>query len=369
MRPIPQRRRPRDDPTRPLPARLWSTRPDCPTLLLPAQLCTDDPTPPWFRPALFYPTFHPSPTHPRPFPDYPSHPAPGLLIPAPPDCPHLPGHDSDRLPVPRHPAFRPDLTRLPIPPLAVSTLVYRAPTTLSCPLQLGLPPARSHPDNPERNEPMTSVFADLKQSVYPHRWKGTLLVHEIHGGTPSDPNKAEGWIKSKMELKDDTIRSLVIDTMAERGITAEEAVKEAASLKHLNGFKRDSEGLYIEGRQLKAAIKEAANIRWPKERWGVSRKGTRSFFAEHVFVEEERLHLGVAEPSGIHQRFVHTWKGAGIQYEEYVTEAKVSFHVLTDNKFTKEQWAQLWLTGEQQGVGASRSLGFGTYEVIEWSKA
>jgi hypothetical protein len=29
----------------------------------------------------------------------------------------------------------------------------------------------------------------------------------------------------------------------------------------------------------------------------------------------------------------------------------------------------LWLTGEQQGVGASRSQGFGRYEVIKWEAA
>lgn len=29
----------------------------------------------------------------------------------------------------------------------------------------------------------------------------------------------------------------------------------------------------------------------------------------------------------------------------------------------------LWLTGQQQGIGASRSQGFGRYEVVAWSKA
>lgn len=213
---------------------------------------------------------------------------------------------------------------------------------------------------------MTSVFADYRTTTFPYRYRASLLVHEIHGGVPSDPNKGEGWIKSKLALKDDLIREMVVDAMAERGVNAEEAVAESVALKHLNGFKRDSSGLYIEGRQVKAAIKESANIRWPKERWGISKKGTRSFFAEHVFVEEDRISLGVEEPSGIHQRFVHTWRGAGIQYEEYVADAKVTFHVLTDYEFTTAQWAALWTTGEMQGIGASRSMGFGTYDVTEW---
>lgn len=214
-----------------------------------------------------------------------------------------------------------------------------------------------------------SVFDNYRTKAYPHTYNGTLLVATICGGTPTDPKVAEGWLRTKMADKDDLIRQMVAETMTERGVTAEEATEAVMVDKHLNGFKRDSEGLYIEGRQLKAAIKEAANIRWPKDRWGPSSKGTRSFFAEHVFVLEDRLHLGVAEPTGISQRFVHTWRGNGIQYEEYVEAAKINFTVVTDHKFTAEQWAMLWLTGEQNGIGATRSQGFGRYEVVRWEAA
>lgn len=215
---------------------------------------------------------------------------------------------------------------------------------------------------------MTSVFADLKASAYPYRYEGTLLVGTIAGGIPTDPKVAEGWLRTKIADKDDLIRQMVAETMVERGVTADEAAAIVDTSKHLNGFKRDDNGLYIEGRQLKAAIKEAANVRWPKERWGPSRKGTLSFFAEHVFVVDDRLPLGVTEPTGIVQRFVHTWRGTGIQYEEYVENAKVDFTLITDFEFTKEQWAMLWLTGEQQGIGATRSQGFGRYEVVRWER-
>jgi hypothetical protein len=212
-----------------------------------------------------------------------------------------------------------------------------------------------------------SLFDDLREQAYPHRFRATLLVATLAGGVPTDPKVAEGWLRTKMADKDDLIREMVATTMAERGIPAEEAIAEVDSLKHLNGFKRNADGLYIEGRQVKAAIKEAANVRWPKDRWGPSRKGTLSYFAEHVFVVEDTIPLGVVEASGINQRFVHTWRGTGIQYEEYVTDAKVSFTVVTDSEeLTRDRWGMLWLTGEQQGVGASRSQGFGRYEIVEW---
>lgn len=216
---------------------------------------------------------------------------------------------------------------------------------------------------------MTSVFAKYTPKAYPYTFHGTLLVGTIAGGTPTDPKVAEGWLKTKLADKDDLIREAVAEVMVERGVTADEATRLVDQNKHLNGFKRDALGLYIEGRQLKAAIKEAANVRWPKAKWGPSSKGTLGFFAEHVFVQEDRLHLGVIEPTGIAQRFVHTWRGNGIQYEEYVENAKVDFTIATDHEFKAEEWGLLWLTGENQGIGASRSQGFGRYEVVRWEKA
>ncbi|WP_433233839.1 hypothetical protein [Actinomadura nitritigenes] len=219
-----------------------------------------------------------------------------------------------------------------------------------------------------------SVFAKYLEKAWPHTFAGTLTVRNIAGGTPSDPHVAEGWLRTKLADRDDLIREAVATTMAERGITADEAAKEVDTLKHLNGFKRDDRGLYIEGRQLKAALKEAASVAVASNKlkargWGKTNKGLLSYLSEHVMVVEERLHLGVSEPTGIAQRFVHTWRGTGIQYEEYVEEAKVDFTLVTDHDFSEEEWAMIWLTGEQQGIGASRSQGYGRYEVVRWEAA
>jgi hypothetical protein len=220
---------------------------------------------------------------------------------------------------------------------------------------------------------MTNVFAKYQNKAWPHEFSGTLHIRNIAGGVPSDEKVAEGWLKTKLADKDDLIREAVAKTMVDRGITAEEAMKEVDSLKHLNGFKRDDSGLYIEGRQLKAAIKEAASCAVAADKltargWGKTNKGLLSFIAEHVFVVEERLHLGVSEPSGIVQRFVHTWRGTGIQYEEYVEDAKLDFTLRADYEFTEKDWAMIWLTGGEQGIGASRSQGFGRYEVARWDR-
>lgn len=227
-----------------------------------------------------------------------------------------------------------------------------------------------------------SVFAKYQNQMWPHRFAGQLHVGVIAGGVPTDPKVAEGWLKTKLGVdKDDLIREMVAETMVERGVTADEATKIVDTQKHLNGFKRDDQGLYIEGRQLKAALKEAASVavaagKLNARGWGKTNKGLLSYLAEHVFVVEDRLHLRAStggdesrvlqEPSGIAQRFVHTFRGSGIQYEEYVEAAVIDFTVISDHDFSEPEWAAIWTTGEQQGIGASRSQGFGRYAVTRW---
>jgi hypothetical protein len=89
-----------------------------------------------------------------------------------------------------------------------------------------------------------------------------------------------------------------------------------------------------------------------------------------MFVVEDRLHLGVAAPTGTNQSFIAkvTPKGpiSAIQYTDYVEDAKVDFTVETDWEFSDEDWAAIWTTGERNGLGAARKMGYGTYEVTKW---
>lgn len=227
-----------------------------------------------------------------------------------------------------------------------------------------------------------SVFSTYQKQAWPIRFSGRLHVAHLQGGVPSDEKTARNWIKTKLSdtRSESEIKALVAQTMAERGMTLDEAVDEVAlkQLAGVNGFKFDDSGLFIEGRQLKAAMKEAVSVAVAAGKidlrgWGNTRKYLTSYFPEHVFVAEDKLHLhrggeAVKEPSGTLQSFVHTWRGDAISYADYVTEVDIDFTVLTDHTFTKKDWAMLWLTGEKQGVGASRSQGFGQYQVTRWEQ-
>lgn len=221
-----------------------------------------------------------------------------------------------------------------------------------------------------------SVFSTFRDLAWPFRFQGTVRVDTIAGGIPSDEKVAEAWLRTKISNKDDLIREAVAETMASRGVSAEEAGKIVASMKHFTGFKRDAKGLYIEGRQLKAGIKEAAMVAVASEKipltgWGVTKKFLKGFVAEHIMVVEDKLYLlldgaHVTEATGITQQFVHTQYGSAPHYKEYVEGCDIEFTVITDYDFKAEHWAQIWLTGEQQGIGASRSGGFGRYTVTRW---
>lgn len=231
-----------------------------------------------------------------------------------------------------------------------------------------------------------SVFADIMGRSFPYVYHGSIEVGTLVGGIPSDPNVARGWLETKMKATtpEEKIQQMVSEVMIERKMTADEALDEVNKRKNLNGFKRGADEVYdgvlfYEARQLKAALKEAVSVavganKIKQQGWGTTRKWISGFFPEHVFIRETNLYLldqsgtYVTEPTDILQQFVHTRFGSSIQYQEYVTGAHFDFTVVADYLFTDQDWAYIWTTGEMNGLGASRSQGYGTYKVTRWEK-
>lgn len=267
-------------------------------------------------------------------------------------------------------------------------------------------------------EGVMSVFEHLRNKIYDHRFHVELTVGCLVGGTPTDKNVAEGWIRTKMgATSEEQVAAEVAKVMEERGVTGQEAAKIIAKNRSLSGFKRDfttpiarmmqqkavHEGvwvldedgetqihrtftpdeaertfgeLFIEGRQVKAMLKEAAMIAVSTKRveakgWGETRKGMLGFLVEHMFVSEEKILLGVTDPTEVAQSFVHTWRGSGIKLEERLRDAVLSFTLACDFDFeskSKDFWAQVFVTGEENGLGASRSQGFGKFRTTRFER-
>lgn len=237
------------------------------------------------------------------------------------------------------------------------------------------------------------VFTAYEADAYPYWYAGTITnVSKIAGGTPTDQKVAEAWIRAKLGAStEEQIQHLAAQAITERlggavlGAEEQEAAEhDIASrinaLKNLNGFKRDeAKGIYLEGRHLKACIKEAVSVcvsveKLSKRGWGSTNKGALSFAAEHIIVSELELYLRrdgepLLQADDVDQRFVSTFRGTGIQYEEVVLPgAEFDFTIKTDHEYSEHEWAMIWTTAQQQGIGASRSQGYGVFDVVRWDR-
>lgn len=237
---------------------------------------------------------------------------------------------------------------------------------------------------------MNGPFDKYENEAWPYWYEAELQVGILAGGIPQDPNVVASWIKTKLRdtRSDAEIQQVIADTMAEIGATEEEAVAKASKeLVGVNGFKRNppvTGQLLIEGRQLKAAMREAVMVaanagKLATGKWGTPdnasfKKQIKGWFPEHFFVVEEYLPLfhadrkPVMEHDGTTQKFVHTHRGDSISYEQYVRGAVIPFTLKSDFEMKERDWAMIWLTGEMQGVGASRSQEYGRYKITRWEQ-
>lgn len=226
-------------------------------------------------------------------------------------------------------------------------------------------------------------------------YRVTLQIEDkLMGGTPGDPKMIEGWIQSKVGVSDAITQQLWVRTLLEQGAN----VNETMSLEELraaaeamvaetktNVFKRDAErGLYIEGRHVKAMLKENTHIMFAGDKWGKRAKGDeagayagkapKSYVAERVFVVEDRIYLGRerADEKPL-LKITHTQTAQGPQssltYVEYVIRPTITFHVeVLNDCLTRRQWATIFECARRNGLGANRSQGYGRFDVTEFEQ-
>ena len=140
------------------------------------------------------------------------------------------------------------------------------------------------------------------------------------------------------------------------------------------GFKHDEAGLYIEGRQVKAMLKEAASVL--RVRFDIA--AFKSKVAERLYVTDQRIHLGVSEPTGSDERPIHVQTPQGprsaLKRSDYVDNAQLKFTIkaLDDpmktirekNKVLPSAYVPALLEyASENGLGADRSQENGKFSV------
>jgi hypothetical protein len=218
------------------------------------------------------------------------------------------------------------------------------------------------------------------------RYNVELHVHDkIIGGVPKDPDTIRKWIESRIAQGADLALQQTVDEIVAAMTTEEagapgfgEVLDEVArQIEGGNGFKTSNGELVYEGRCMKAALKEAANVAYPGTNWpgkpaGI-KKGLMRYLAERVFVEDQNIGLGVEIPSGTEQRIKHIMTPQGprsaINVVDYVEQPKLTFVLAVLDDFLPDAaWARLWQCAEEIGIGADRARSDGKFELVAWER-
>jgi hypothetical protein len=242
-----------------------------------------------------------------------------------------------------------------------------------------------------------SVFAD--DDPFSHYEADLSFTGILAGGSPADPKLVEGWLAKNLGVDDEeqlrewTRRHLAevngIDPTAATNEEIEAAIEANASEKKAQVFKRIDGRPYVEPRHIKALLKEATNIAFPRgtEKWGTytSRSAARrgqevggkapvDYIAERVFPLDAPI-IVADEITGVELAVGHPKdprtgeKRPNIGYYEYVEQPTITVAVrILDNCLTDEQIARIWGVAEANGLGARRSQGCGQFVVTRWER-
>ena len=133
-----------------------------------------------------------------------------------------------------------------------------------------------------------------------------ILLRDVVGGIPQNPDLIESWLKGQNKKMSKEERDKIKEA---HELMLADAIDEKMEKTGIGFHKKDGQ-LCLEGRQVKAMLKEAANIIKDIAPIGKKDKGKDIFgihqlkarAAEMLFVPEEFIPLGRAEPDAIGQR-------------------------------------------------------------------
>ena len=137
------------------------------------------------------------------------------------------------------------------------------------------------------------------------RYEATLVVRDkIIGGVPKDPDTILKWLRSRLEMEDRAIIELAEETAAamqteagERPAADELLAEVARKFEGGNGFKSANGQLVYEGRCMKAALKEAANVAYPGTNWPGKPAGIWTASSRRARQSGSKIEAGVSHRS------------------------------------------------------------------------
>lgn len=191
---------------------------------------------------------------------------------------------------------------------------------------------------------------------------------KVLGGIPKNPELIKDWLKGRgvpeeaaEEMKDEIAKEVKAGDEASKSWT---------------GFKEDKTGPHLEERQVKACLKECAStLRL------TAMPGFRDQVNHGVFIKPEILYFirdgqPVATPDGNLERPIHVMGPKGprsaLSRQDYIEGATIDFEIwvakAVDKKrgevLPKKRLKEMLTLGQELGLGASRSQGYGKFDVV-----
>ncbi len=212
---------------------------------------------------------------------------------------------------------------------------------------------------------------------------------KIYGGIPKDPEVMLSWLVSRAKITKEEAKEMAAK-IAEQVKSDPDAVE-----KGVTTFKRDVNGLYIEERQVKAMLREAAQTTGFLSKYGI-----REVIAHGVFTGPDKtgkIHLlkdgkKVLEEDDYEERALHvmTFKGPrdALKRGMYVVKPQVAFELKVikpifkpkpkteDAKAPKKSPSHieedtlrtLFQVAQEIGLGADRSQGEGKFDLVKFER-
>lgn len=202
----------------------------------------------------------------------------------------------------------------------------------------------------------------------------SLTVEELVGGLPKHPEIVKRWQEARWPAKDSVLQPGDPGTPAEAAERTVEALggqsldpgDEIAGI--WTGFAERNGALVLESRQVKAMLKESANILRPLLPVRGKVIPLRNKLAERVFVSPRFIPLGVTEPTEVRERPIHVMTARGprtaLKKTDVVLDAKIAcqLKVLDDGIISEEILRAILDHASVNGIGTDRSLGMGVFE-------
>jgi len=194
------------------------------------------------------------------------------------------------------------------------------------------------------------------------KYKARIQVRDkMLGGVPKNPEVLKQWleIKAHPKLKDPP----------EDLEKAEEWV-ESEEKKNWCGFWQNENGLYIElARWTKGMIKKCAKVL----KITSTKRGSRDVIFNGLYIKPELFHLEKEKADGYLEHFGEITDARGnrrsiVSRFDYVAKPEIEFEiwVVDTNVLSKDDIEKILVLGQEKGLGAFTSQGYGKYDLLEF---